>query len=252
MNNCLLPVSVVILTNRENALFKKCLEAVTWATEVLVMTDGISLKSSQLMDQPRVQVHQLQHRLTDFSVARNEALSLVTQPWVLFVDSDEVVTPESVPLIEDALRGTSDGYRIKRTDVFQGQQLKFGETGGQRLLRLARTSQVTFERPVHEVAVVNGKVSDTQIELIHDAHTTVSEFLAAVGKYAQSEAKYRHQQGRGFTWARLLLYPTGKFLSNYVLKLGFLDGRAGLTYAVMMSLHSLLVSVFLYEYALQK
>ena len=38
-----------------------------------------------------------------------------------------------------------------------------------------------------------------------------------------------------------------KFVSNYWLKAGFLDGWRGLIYAVVMSIHSLAVRVFIYE-----
>jgi hypothetical protein len=46
----------------------------------------------------------------------------------------------------------------------------------------------------------------------------------------------------------VIAYPLGKFFYTYVLLLGFLDGAAGFTYSFMMSFHSFLVRVKLYQY----
>ena len=51
---------------------------------------------------------------------------------------------------------------------------------------------------------------------------------------------------------QMIVYPIGKFINNFILELGFLDGWRGLIYAFIMSLHSLWVRVYWYEKAYVK
>ncbi|MFN4212849.1 MAG: hypothetical protein ACK4FL_02720, partial [Microgenomates group bacterium] len=46
----------------------------------------------------------------------------------------------------------------------------------------------------------------------------------------------------------IIFYPLGKFILNYFIYLGFLDGPAGFAYAFLMSFHSFLVRAKLYQY----
>jgi hypothetical protein len=54
------------------------------------------------------------------------------------------------------------------------------------------------------------------------------------------------QQGKKTNILAIIFYPFGKFILNYFLKLGFLDGAPGFVYAFMMSFHSFLVRGKLY------
>ena len=60
----------------------------------------------------------LKEPLTDFAKARNKGIQEATQEWVFLIDSDEVVTPESVAELEAVLTTNVEGLMIKRTDVF--------------------------------------------------------------------------------------------------------------------------------------
>jgi hypothetical protein len=127
--------------------------------------------------------------------------------------------------------------------------LRFGETGNVWLLRLMRKEAGKFIRPVHEIAKVTGSTAKAKIYLKHHAHLDLKEFLEDISQYAKIEAEYQddHRLPDWLLMAKTIVFPVGKFMQNYFLKLGLLDGWRGLTYAVMMSLHSLFVRVFSYE-----
>ena len=106
-----------------------------------------------------------------------------------------------------------------------------------------------FVRPVHEVAQIKGKVISSHISLLHFAHQTIAEFFQDITHYAKIEAEYqRDSRLSSFKLGlKTLIYPTLKFCQNFFCKLGFLDGWRGLVYAILMSMHSLMVRVFSYE-----
>jgi len=252
MTTTLLPVSVIVLCHRNDEQLKQALLSVAWAAEVIVIDDGAKLDVHAMEERYRARTVVRKKPISDFAQARNEAMTYATQEWVLFLDSDEVVMSESVNEISKAMQGRASGVQVRRRDVFFGRTLKYGEVGEMWLTRFGRVSAMTFVRPVHEIAVIQGQVTKSQIEILHYAHQSVAAFFTTVWRYAKIEAKFRHSHHQKFTISRLLLFPLGKLAQNLIWKRGFLDGMSGLAYALMMSLHSLLVSVFLYEYALKK
>jgi len=125
-----------------------------------------------------------------------------------------------------------------------GNELMWGETGQLQLIRLARRQMGRWHRPVHEIWRIKGSVGQLKSPLYHYPHPTLADFFNKINHYTNIEAGYRRRQ---FDLFELIFYPPGKFFYNYFIKLGFLDGIPGLIMAVMMSLHSLLVRIKLYE-----
>ena len=223
-----LPLSVLIITHRDDDRLKKCLESVKWSDDVnLVKTN---------------------EKIMDFSKLKNEHLKQAKHDWILFLDSDEVVSKELLQTLPDHINQKKvAGFAIKRVDIFFGKELKWGETRDQHHVRLAQKSNVTFDRPVHEQAIIQGKIKKIRAPLYHYAHLTISEFCQKISHYATLEASFRYQKGKTTSWLELLSFPTGKFLYNYFWQLGFLDGTQGFIYSLMLSCHSLIVRAKLYE-----
>ena len=181
--------------------------------------------------------------ITDFAEARNKELVKAKTPWVLFVDSDEIITPElkeEITNICDQKSSIYSAYSIPRLDTFLGQQLRHGEPGHTKLIRLARKDFGQWERPVHEVWAGQGKVGTLSHPLLHTPHLSISSFLDKINRYSTLEAEYRFTQGIKSSLWKIAIYPIAKFKWNYLVKLGFLDGVPGLIMAMMMSFHSYL------------
>jgi len=228
-----LPLSAIIILNKkaDQPVLKRVKKALEFAMEVLLVDTG---------EEP----------VEDFSKVRNQALIKASYDWILFVDSDEVVADESVEQIEKiVLGGEVDLVFVRRKDIFLGKVLRWGEVGNLNLIRLGKKSQIKFERPVHEVIKVNSshKVFNSGIILKHYAHQNIEEFFGKIKFYASREAQHRFENKTKFEPWGILFFPMGKFVLNFFFKLGFLDGYRGLVYAMMMSLHSLLVRVYLLE-----
>jgi len=239
-------LSVIIITNRADERFQAAVKSSLFADEVLVVTFG-EVKMPAL-EKSVVKVIHGGPKITDFGEARNQALTQALGNWVLFLDSDEVITPESVAEIQAIVQNDGlAGVYVQRRDIFYGQELKWGETGQAWFLRLAQKNKLQFERPVHEVAGVDGVRIQSSIRLLHYPHPTINEFWNSIAQYSQLEAQYRVDQGQKFSLLQLLFYPVGKFCLNFLIRLGILDGWRGLVYALMMTLHSLMVRVFVYE-----
>ncbi len=243
-----LPLTVIILTDRSDERFAKAVASSQFAHEVLIISNRIDQDLQQLHPSYSFKVEEWPEVITDFSHVRNAALKLASQDWVLFLDSDEEVADHSVSEIEKFItEGAVDGVAVRRSDIFHGKQLEYGEAGSQLLLRLGKKNSLKFTGAVHEVATVSGQTVPSLIEIYHHSHPSIHEFIAKIAVYSKQVAENRQQISFLQLLLELLLFPPGKFVYALFIQGGIIDGWHGVVYAVCMSLHSLLVRVYLYE-----
>ena len=163
---------------------------------------------------------------------------------MLFIDADERVSSalwyEIMATINTPFDNYS-GFYLKRRDVMWGKELRHGETGNIKLLRLARKDAGKWQGRVHEVWKIKGKTATLNNPLSHFPHQSVAEFLREINHYTDIRANELFEKKIAVYWWEILLYPKAKFLFNYIFRGGFLDGLQGLVFALMMSFHSFLV-----------
>jgi glycosyltransferase involved in cell wall biosynthesis len=265
-------LSGVILTKNEEKNIERTLQSIGFCDEIIVIDDYSSddtlnkiLNIKNQSDKSKIKIYQ-RHLDSDFASQRNYGLEKATGDWVLFIDGDEVVNKE---LRSEISRFQSDpssrkntktrdemqkitAFRIKRRDIWWGRELKFGEIRKIRqtgLIRLMRKNSGKWAGKVHErfqVKSQKSKVKSLKYYINHYPHPTLKEFLSEINFYSTLRAKELLQQGKKTNIMEIILYPFGKFILTYFLKLGFLDGPAGFVYAFMMSFHSFLVRAKLY------
>lgn len=239
-------ISVVILAKNDEKGIVECIESVKWSDEIIVIddnsTDGTEASAKKL--------GALIYRrsLDDFSSQRNFGLSKASGEWVLFVDADERISDALAFEISNAIhqwtnkiQNNYSGFYIKRSDFLWGKQLKYGEAGGIKLIRLAKKSKGEWKGRVHEKWIIQGNLGILKNPINHYPHQTISNFLKELNWYTTIRAKELYDSKSKVHWWSLIVYPIGKFLDNYLFKKGFLDGDRGLIIALIMSLHSFLV-----------
>lgn len=241
-------LSVIILTKNEEKNILDCLETVLWADQIIIVDDNsedrtLEIAKSQNIKHLEIVRSNLQ---ADFSRQRNYVLSQAKHEWVMYVDADERVTDGlrreiNDFLIEEKNEPKFEGMYIKRKDMLWGKLLRHGETGNINLLRFAKKDAGKWQGRVHEKWVVEGKIDIFENYILHLPHQTVAEFLQEINFYTSIRATELFEQNQKTSLLQIIFYPKAKFLVNYFLKLGFLDGLEGLVFAILMSLHSFLV-----------
>ncbi len=233
-------ISAVILTKNEEAIIEDCIKAVSWCDEIILLddksTDNTVLLAKELGAKALV------HQLTDFASQRNYALEHTMGDWIFFVDADEKVSDALRKEIQNVLANNDiKGYFLRRQDTMWGKALKYGETANIKLLRLAKKDAGAWQGKVHETWHVTGKTAELSNPLLHYPHQSIAEFLFKINRYSDIRARELYVEGVKANALLIILYPQAKFVLNYVIKLGFLDGVAGFIHALMMSMHSFLV-----------
>ena len=234
-------ITAVILTKNEAKNIARCITSLQWCDQILVIDDDSQDKTVTIAQKLGAKIipHQLNQ---DFAQQRNFALNQVNTEWTLYLDADEQIPLELAHEIQQAI--TSDypiAYRLKRQDIFFKKPLRYGETARWNQIRLSKTDAGKWVQPVHELWEIEGTVGQLHSPFLHFSHDDLTEFFNKINQYSTIVAQEFYHQGKRSSWWQIISYPPGKFLQNYLLFLGFLDGTHGFIHAALMSFHSYLV-----------
>ncbi len=227
-------LSVALITLNEAANLPRTLASVRWAQEIVVVDSGSTDATLEIARSAGA--HVFEEPWKGFAAQKNSAIAHATGDWILSLDADEEVSPELAREIQALLAGEPafTAYRIPRLNHFLGRPLRHGGYWPDPKLRLFRRGAARFlDRPVHETMQADGPVGQLKGHLIHHCYPTLEDYIEHMNRYSTIAAQALVDSGRaGRSWPWLvwnaLLNPAATFLYNYVFRLGFLDGRAGL------------------------
>lgn len=261
-------ISVVVLTHNEAINIERCLKSVAWSDDVLVIDSGSTDETCELA---RKLGARLLHRPFDnFAAQRNFALDHgeMRHGMVLHLDADEEVSAdlraEMTRLASDA-KGLA-GYRIPSRLMFMGRWLKHSGMYPSFQVRFGSRDRLRFCMVGHGQREVLApiEVGTLRGHLIHHNFSKgISDWLAKHARYARDEAAGALRDGTGYRWRDLLasadrvehrrvlkglsyrlpLRPFARFMYVYFFRRGFLDGRAGFRYALLMAVYQWVIDI---------
>ncbi|HPD44860.1 MAG TPA: hypothetical protein PK131_01630 [Candidatus Woesebacteria bacterium] len=174
----------------------------------------------------------------DFAAKRNYGLKIARNNWCLFLDTDEEPSTQLIEFLNHF--NYQQNIAFRRLDLFLGRRLKFGETGHFYSIRLVNRRSGQFVGRVHEIFQTTN-YRRVNIPIYHRPHSSFYSFIEKINFYSDLRAKELFDQKRKTNLFWIIFYPLAKFIQNYFLKLGFLDGIVGLIHALGMSFYSFLV-----------
>lgn len=229
-----LKLSVALITKNEEANLGRTLESVRWADEVIIVDCGSTDRTEDIARAFGARFFVEEWK--GFGAQKNSALAKCTGDWVLALDADEAVSEELAAEIRALLNGTPacEGYFLPRRNYFLGRWVRHGGYWPDPKLRLFRRGAAAFEeRAVHETAHCAGRTGKLRGCLLHHAYPTLEGYLEHMNRYSTLGAQQAVAKGKtSRSWAAFVWHvwvtPIATFKYNYLLRLGFLDGREGL------------------------
>jgi glycosyltransferase involved in cell wall biosynthesis len=227
-----LPISVCVVAGNEARRLRPALESVAaWTHEIIVaiddkVTDGTDTVASgfgaKVVSQP----------WRGHAAHRNFAASHASQPWLLAIDADEVVSEKLRDEIIAAFQKQSAGkapaaYSFPRLSYFGGRWIRHGDWYPDRKVRLWRKDAGHWEGDPHEKLVLQGEVVALRCDLFHYSNENIDQMLGKIQLVSTIFARQSRTRRRGAGWTDLTVRPFWKFFRAYVLRRGFLDGWPG-------------------------
>jgi glycosyltransferase involved in cell wall biosynthesis len=233
-------LSVAVITLNEEANLARTLASVQFADEIIVVDSGSTDRTSEIATTFNAKFFCEPWR--GFAAQKNFAIERCSGTWILSLDADEALTPELQTEMRVLLSGkpTADAYLLRRRNVFLGRWIRYGGYYPDAKLRLFRRHSANFapparftDRPVHETVAVEGKVATLRHDIVHHAYPSLENYIEHLNHYSTLGMQTlidREKTSRSNVsfLANILVFPSLIFLRDYVLRLGFLDGREGL------------------------
>jgi (heptosyl)LPS beta-1,4-glucosyltransferase len=244
-------LTVIIPCKNERMNIRPCVEsAKRVADEILVADSGSTDGTLDIVRQVggcRI----VEREYVNSGNFKNWAIPQATCPWVLIVDADERVTEALAAEINALLAGTPkrDGYHIYRANYFLGHRIHFSGWGWDKVLRLFRRDMGRYvgESDHAEVSVASGRVGHLRARLQHFTYWTYEQYFRKFHRYTSQSADNKHAAGKRASYLYMLLSPPLRFVHCYVVRLGFLDGMAGLQVCALTAMSSFVKQLKLWE-----
>jgi glycosyltransferase involved in cell wall biosynthesis len=250
------PVSVVVLALDEEPNIRKCLASLVWADQVVVIDSGSSDDTVPIAHSLAAEV--VAQPWLGYSGQREFALRhpSIRHDWVYFVDADEWVSPQLAREIAMELRAPSCAAFAHRFRlVFQGTWIRHcGWYPGSWIVRLVDRRYAKFDGSlIGERVRVDGLVKRLCNDIVDEDRKGLAAWLHKHVEYARLEAQRRGVPAPLLSRIRALrcrddtrpliraalkdvafpavpAKPAALFIYMYLIRLGLLDGLAGLRF----------------------
>lgn len=251
-----LTLSVLVLTLNEEANLTRCLGALAWCEDVVILDSGSTDRTLEIARSfPNTRI--FYRAFDDYSAQRNHGLHEIPyrHPWVLILDADEVAEPDLLDELRRRLPSASPethAFHLRRDVMFEGRRLVRNLTSDTIIARVARPQAVRFAGRVHEKLLFDGQSEALTGRLLHYQFTKgVEDWKERRRRYATLAASAAIEDQTPIRLDRLLSDPLERWLAlkhiygrlplrwllyllvTFAVKAPYLEGARGCRYVLL-------------------
>lgn len=202
------------------------------ADEILILDSLSTDKTKSLVKGYPYPVRFFESPFAGYGNSKNKLESWADGDFIFSIDADEVVSEELKRSILQEKSGGFPGivYDLKRANIYCGKAIRFGGWNPDIKTRLWKKGSAKWDlSEVHEnlIVVDNRKGKLLSGPLYHYSYRSIKEHFSKVEKYSQKGAFQLNRAGKKASFFKLIFSPLFRFIRDYFLKLGFLDGKYG-------------------------
>ena len=241
-------ISALVLVKNEEESINGCLKQLSFVDEIIVLDQDSQDKTCDIARKYTYKIFSTNGLAFDKN--RELLASYAKCNWLLYIDADERLTTTGITEIKKTIsQDTFDAYYFPRRNYILGKFLKHGGWWPDYTPRLFKKNKLKgWFGQVHESPRVEGELSYLKEPINHYTARSVSAMLAKTTIWARIEAKlYFQAKHSKVTIFKVVKAFFSEFLSRYIIKLGFLDGRIGLVEAIYQAYHRCAVLIYLWE-----
>lgn len=230
-------LSVVITVKNEENRIERCLEAVKWADEIIVVDNGSTDRTLDLCRRYTDKIFFSDSQFTGIRI--NCGIDRATTDWILNVDADEIVTEKLKEEILQVLKNEQcqfSGYFMPICSCFIGRWLAHGGWYPCYTKRFYRQGKAMYAKADHHIQVeISGKIGYLINPLLHYGTDNISNFIKKMNFYTTNSAKINYGTKK-ISLFDITLRPALIFIKRYFVLRGFLDGFPGFIIAMLSSI----------------
>lgn len=254
-------ISVVIPTFNVEKIIRRCLDALEWADEVTVVDMGSTDGTRPICEgYPNVRFHE---RRDSINGNVNYGAQRAVHDWLLFLASDEVVTPELAREIQDVVLSEThprySGFYVPSRVFFFGRWIRYGPACDPRSpvpgeayeKRLCRKGTASYRgEHSHEALTTTGEYGFLTNHYLHYSHDSISQWITKMNYYTDVDVgsvPVDRISIASFSRAKWFYWLLHNFYGLYVSRRGYKDGFHGFIACVLHALYPVIEQFKLWE-----
>lgn len=248
------PLTVIIPCKNELPNIKECVDSVREIADEIIVADSGSTDGTIELVQSWEDCRLIQRdEYVNYANFNNWCIPHASHDWVLVVDSDERVSEELAEEVkamkaEILAKTDNDAFWMPRKNYFMGQLICYSGWQGDGAVRLFRSQCRYQPKNVHpQLDVPPEKLGHLKSHLFHHTYRSFVHYFEKMDRYTTWGANDVHSRGRIFRLTDLMIRPGFRFFRHYILKRGFLDGKAGFAISCLSASSVLMKYLKLWE-----
>jgi glycosyltransferase involved in cell wall biosynthesis len=220
------PISVcLIVKNEADRVAASIAPFIGRVPEILVYDNGSTDGTQEILKKMGVTV--LEGPWMGFAKTRKALWKLARQPWILWLDADEIFHEDTIRALSivGSMNGVG-GYSVCRQVVFEGRRIRHGDWFPDWVLRVFRRDNFEMaDRLVHESVEVKGAVFPLPGVVEHHSFRNWADLENRSRNYALLWARQAVFEGKKpcAAWP----HAFWNFFRGFFIKSGWLDGSLG-------------------------
>jgi glycosyltransferase involved in cell wall biosynthesis len=250
-------ITPLILTYNEAPNIERNLRQLTWARDI-VLVDSFSTDETLTLARQFPQVRTFQRAFDSHQQQWSFGLqqTAIKTSWVLALDADYILTDELVQELDKLQPAPGvNGYEVSFIYCSQGKRLRSGVYPPATVLY--RRERASYEQDGHTQRLRGaGKIQRLSSVILHDDRKPLTRWLNSQIRYCELEAqKLVTSESANLSFMDrmrrwVILAPVTMMFYCLFVRLGILDGWAGLHYAFERTVAESILSLYLIRHRL--
>ncbi len=222
--------SAVIITLNEAHNLPRCIASLQGVADEILVVDSFSTDGTVALAE-ELGCRVLQQKFLGHRGQKAFAIEQASYHYILSLDADEALSPKLQQSILAAKKDwTHDGYYLNRLSQIDGRWIHHGGWYPDRKMRL-------FDRRCYQMGGINphdrfdpapgARTRRLKGDLLHYTNDSLDARIATIHQFSSIAAEAFHQAGKKGSWWRILIKPSARFFSEYLLQSGWRDGYYG-------------------------
>ena len=223
-------LSTVMMVFNEAENIERCIRSVMPFSDEILVVDSFSTDATvEIAKQLGAKV--IQHPFEGYIEQKQYIIDQAKYDLVFTIDADEEATEGlQAEILSVKQSDQRHHYFVNRLNKIGSKWIQHGGWHPDWKLRLFYKNEVKVigEQPHDEIiATVSKKSKKFKGKLLHYSDVGMNDRIRTLNQHSSSAANSLFKKGKKTNPAKILVKPMFRFFKEYIIKLGFLDGRWG-------------------------
>ena len=223
-------ISVVIITLNEEENIGRCIDSIKAIADEVLVIDSFSGDNTQEICISKGAKF-IKNKFEDYVKQHEYADKVATYDHILTLDADELLSIElRNSILNIKTNWGFDGYSMNRITNYCGKWIKHSGWYPDTKLRLydRRKGKWTGKKIHEKFSLMEGCTKGyLKGDILHYSFNSITQHVNQANKFTDLTAQAAFENGKKSTNFKIFFNPIVKFIRDYFINLGFLDGYYG-------------------------